>query len=49
MEEEGKEINMAPKKKCKTKRRLSRRKYEENVRRPAREKARREKEENQYF
>jgi len=32
-----------------TKRRLSKRKYEETVRKPAREKARREKEENQYF
>ena len=32
-----------------TKRRLSRRKYEEDVRKPARGKARKEKEDNKYF
>jgi len=32
-----------------TKRRLSRRRYEENVRKPARSKARKEIEENKYF
>jgi len=32
-----------------TKRRLSRRKYEEEVRKPARSKVRKEKEDNKYF
>ena len=32
-----------------TKRRLSRRRYEENVRKPARSKAKKEKENNKYF
>jgi len=37
------------KKKSPTKRRLSRRKYEEEIRKPLRAKARREREENKYF